>query len=281
MIPPPAELAGLINTFYIIEAGEGPIQETVPAYSAQILLFVRGKIAFTFADGTTMASSTVTINAPQMRSATCVMEGPLLEIGVSLTHVAWQQLSNLPADEVHDQLIPASSIFTAEQIAALETAVADCAAGRIAPEDLCTHLAAVISAGRHRLKADHVAAVESILRWLVSGFDPALADLYASVSLSPRQLQRISRRFFGVAPAQVLKRFRAHRAAMALAQPGISQEVFDELMATFFDQAHLIRDIRRYTGRTPSELRKKYLGNQLLDPAGHGDAGAPLSSAAQ
>ena len=281
MIPPPADLAGLINTFYIIQTDDGAFPETVPAYSAQLLLVVRGRIRFTYADGSTAATSTVTFNAPQMRSAKCVMEGPLLKISASLTHVAWQKLANLPADAFHDRLIPASEILTPEQIAALETAAQACAEGRIAPEDLCAHLAAVVSAGCHTIRPDHVAAVEAILRWLVSGFNPALTDLYDNVGFSPRQLQRISRRFFGVAPAQVLKRFRAHRAAMALAQPGISEEVFDALMASYFDQAHLIRDIRRYTGRTPSQLRKQYHGNELLDPAGHGDAGAPLSSAAQ
>lgn len=281
MIPPPAELAGLINTFYIIDTGAGDFPETVPAYSAQLLLVVRGHIDFTFADGKTATTSTVTINAPQMRSANCVMRGPMLEVGASLTHVAWQKLANLPADEVHDQLIPAEQIFAPDQIAALEAAARACAEGRIAPEELCTPLATAVASGRHAIRPDHVAAVEAILRWLVSSFDPDLADLYAAVSISPRQLQRISRRFFGVAPAQVLKRFRAHRAAMALAQPGLSEEVFDALMATYFDQAHLIRDIRRYTGRTPTQLRKKYLGSGLLDPAGHGDAGAPLNSAAQ
>ena len=43
----------------------------------------------------------------------------------------------------------------------------------------------------------------TILRWLGSGFDPAISDLYASVSVSPRQLQRICRRFFGVPPGQL------------------------------------------------------------------------------
>ena len=32
------------------------------------------------------------------------------------------------------------------------------------------------------------AVVEAILRWLASGFDPTLADLHASVDVSPRQL---------------------------------------------------------------------------------------------
>lgn len=278
MIPPPAEAAGLVNTFYIIETDDGPIEETVPAYSAQIFLMVRGRVTFTFADGSTAESSTVTINAPQMRSAGCVLDGPVLQVGASLTHLAWQKLANLPADKVHDQLIPASAILSTEQIAALEAATLACREGRIAPEELCAQLTAVIAAGPFTPSPGHTAAVEAILRWLASGLDPALADLYGDVDISPRQLQRICRRFFGVAPAQVLKRFRAHRAAMVLSQPGISKALVDELMATYFDQAHLIRDIRRYTGRTPTILRRQSLGSGLLDPAGHGDAGVMINS---
>jgi methylphosphotriester-DNA--protein-cysteine methyltransferase len=123
--------------------------------------------------------------------------------------------------------------------------------------------------------------VEAIGRWLASSFDPALEDLYNGLDVSPRQVQRISRRFFGVAPAHVAKRFRALRAAMLLSQPGIAREVHDQLMATYFDQAHLIRDIRRYTGRTPSQFGRETLADELLDPSGHGDAGAPLKSAAE
>lgn len=281
MIAPPADAAGLVNTFYIIETGSGQIEEAIPAYSAQLLVMVRGQVNFTFADGSTGQSSTVCINGPQMRSARAVLDGPVLQVGASLTHTAWQRLANLPADEVHDRLIPAETVLRADQIAALETAASACREGRIAPEALCTHLTEVIAAGPHRLRDDHVVVVEAILRWLGSGLDPALGDLHASVGVSPRQLQRICRRFFGVPPAQVLKRFRALRAAMLLSQPGISQEVHDQLMATFFDQAHLIRDIRRYAGRTPTQFRRQSLASELLDPAAHGDAGSPLKAAAE
>lgn len=278
MIAPPADSAGLVNTFYVIETGSERIAETIPAYSAQLLVMVRGQIDFTFADGRTGRSSTVFINGPQMRSAACVLEGPVLQVGASLTHLCWQKLSNLPADEVHDQLIPADTVLTPAQIASLEAAAGACRDGLIAPEDLCARMTEVIAAGPHKVRADHVAAVEAILKWLASGFDPALSDLRASVKLSPRQLQRICRRFFGVPPAQVLKRFRALRAAMLLAQPCLSKGLFDQLMATYFDQAHLIRDIRRYTGRTPSQFRGDSLMSDLLDPVGHGDAGAPLNA---
>lgn len=276
MIPPPADSAGLVNTFYIIETQDERLEESVPAYSAQLMLMVRGRISFTFADGSTAQTSTVTINAPQMRSAACVLEGPVLQVGASLTHATWQRLANLPADAVHDQLIPAETVLTAKQIAMLEEAVTACREGRIAPEALCEHLTQVIAAAPHTIKPEHAAVVDTILAWLSSGFDPVISDLYARADVSPRQLQRICRRFFGVAPAQVLKRFRALRAAMLLAQPGLSQEVHDQLMATFFDQAHLIRDIRRYTGRTPTQFREQSLATEVLDPAAHGDAGALL-----
>lgn len=279
MIAPPADAIGLVNTFYIIETEGGRIEEAIPAYSAQIIVMVRGRLTFTYADGSSAESSTVTINAPQMRSSDCVLEGPVLEVGASLTHTSWQKLANLPADAVHDQLVPAEAILTAEQIASLEAAAAACRDGLIAPEDLCNHLTQVIAAGPHALRTDHATVVEAILRWLVSGFDPAISDLYASVNVSSRQLQRICRRFFGVAPAQVLKRFRALRAAMLLAQPGINQEVHAQLMATYFDQAHLIRDIRRYTGRTPTQFHPDSPVSGLLDPAAHGEAGALLQSA--
>ena len=281
MIAPPRDAAGLVNTFYIIETGAEPITEPVPAYAAQLLVVVRGRVRFTFADGSTGQSSRVFINAPQMRSARALLEGPLLQVGASLTHTAWQRLANLPADEVHDRIIPAEAVLTPDQIATLEAAAIACDEGRIAPEDLCQHLTAVIAAAPHGLREDHVAVVEAMLRWLASGFDPALADLHASVDVSPRQLQRISRRFFGVAPAQVLKRFRALRAAMMLSQPAVSRDLHDQLLASFFDQAHLIRDIRRYTGRTPTQFRNQSLARDLLDPAGHGEAGTPLKAAAE
>ncbi|WP_086737934.1 helix-turn-helix domain-containing protein [Erythrobacter colymbi] len=281
MIAPAEDAAALVHTFYTIETDAGPIEEAIPAYSAQLIVMVRGQVHFTFADGSTGTSSAVFINAPQMRSARAVLEGPVLQVGASLTHTAWQRLANLPADEVHDRLLPAEAVLSADQIAALEAAATACRDGRITPEDVCTALAAVIAEAPHTPNADHVAVVDAILRWLASGFDPALADLYAAVSVSPRQVQRICRRFFGVAPAQVLKRFRALRAAMLLSQPGISRELHDQLMATYFDQAHLIRDIRRYTGRTPSQFRRQSLAEELLDPAAHGDAGTPLKSAAE
>lgn len=243
IIAPPAELAGLINTFYVIETAEPTIEEVVPAYSAQLIVMIRGSLVIHELDGVAQRAQGIAINAPQLKSTDCVLEGPVMLIGASLTALGWQALSNLPADEVHDRLLPPETIFTDTQIAALETAAAACAAGRITARDLSGQIAELIAAPRFALRPDHVAFVEAMMRWLGSGLDPSLDELYGAVGISQRQTQRLSRRYFGVPPAQVLKRFRAIRAAMVLANPTL-----------------------------PDTLRAKTLSTGLLDPSGHGEA---------
>ncbi len=280
MIAPEPSLARRVNTFYVIETEAGRVEEIIPAYSAQVLLVVRGKLAITFADGSVGRSGGITINAPQLRAAPCVLEGPALLIGASLTPIGWQALANCAVDEVHDQLLPAEALLTGEQIAQFHNAVAAGLAGEAKPADLCASLGTVIAAAPFEQRDDHVAAVEAITAWLASGFDPPLSELHAATAFSPRQLQRIARRYFGVPPAQVLKRSRAIRAAMLLANPALPEAMRIEMLTTYFDQAHLIRDIRRFTGRTPTQLRGESLSIGMLDPAGHGDAAAMLRAAA-
>jgi AraC-like DNA-binding protein len=276
MIAPEPQLARWVNIFYVIETEAGRVEETIPAYSAQLLLVIRGQLTISYADGSEGRSATVTINAPQLRAAPCVMDGPVTLIGASLTPLGWQALSNLPVDDVHDRMVPAEALFMPEQLAMLVDAATACRAGQIAPADLCAQLGAVIAAAPFASRPDHVAVVEAITSWLGSGFDPPLSDLHAAVAVSPRQLQRIARCYFGVPPAQVLKRSRAIRAAMLLANPALPDAMRAEMLTTYFDQAHLIRDMRRYTGRTPTQLRAPTIATGLLDPAGHGDAAALL-----
>jgi AraC-like DNA-binding protein len=272
IIAAPPEAAATINTFYAIATEDARIEEIIPAYSAQLVVMIRGRLMIERDGDAPIGPCRVAINAPQFGATPCTIEGPALLIGASLTQVGWQALANLPADRVHDRLLGADTILAADEIAALEAAAAECAAGRLAVGDLCAQIAARLAAPRHKLRPDHLAVIAAMMRWLGSGFDPSLDALYAMVDISPRQLQRLSRRFFGVPPAQVLKRFRAIRAAMVLANPALPDALRDEALASFFDQAHLIHDIRRYTGRTPTQLRGKTLSSGLLDPSGHGDA---------
>ena len=118
IVAPPAEVAALVNTFYVIETQDARIEEVVPAYSAQLVVMIRGRLIVDRPDDAPVEAGCVAINAPQLGAAHCVLEGPALLIGASLTQIGWQALANLPADTVHDRLLPAETIFSAKQIAA-------------------------------------------------------------------------------------------------------------------------------------------------------------------
>jgi AraC-like DNA-binding protein len=278
LIPPPADIAQWVNTFYVVHTRTSTFEEVVPAYSAQMLIFVSGSACIDYADGTSGVSSTVTLTAPLLRAAPAKIKGPACIVGASFTPLGWARLANLPVDEVHDRIVDAATILPAADRNRLEALARDCAGQDIDPKLLIPVMAQAIRSTSHELKAEHLQTIEVMTQWLASGLQPDLDALYPQINLSKRQVQRLAKRYFGAPPARVVKRQRAIRAAMLLANESLPEELRDEIISTYFDQAHLIRDLRRYTGRTPSGLPQESLTNRSLNPKGHGSAAQILRS---
>ena len=51
-----------------------------------------------------------------------------------------------------------------------------------------------------------------------------------------------------------MRKYRAIRAAMLLNDPACSDEQAMQVQELFYDQPHMIREIRHFVGRTPSRL---------------------------
>ena len=86
--------------------------------------------------------------------------------------------------------------------------------------------------------------------------DPALSrasQLANRVGVSRRTLDRIFRRYVGVGPKWIVRRFRIHEACerISAGAPACWSALAAEL--GYFDQAHFIRDFKSQVGRTPSE----------------------------
>lgn len=278
MIPPPAHWAEWFHTFYTLEIAVGRAEEFMPAYSAQIMIFLEGGVTIDFPGGRNDPAESLLVNAPQLAFAPCTIHGPVRLVGVSLTPTGWQRFAARPVDAVHDQVLAPDTVFAPEALAELRAHIAAAQAGEITSETLATALATAITAQPFPLPAGHGATLAAMTAWLASSLDPPLAALHAAVDLSPRQLQRFSRRYFGVAPWQVAKRFRAIRAAMLLANPLLPHALRDAALESYFDQAHLIRNIRRYTGRTPRQLRDHTIFRETLVPHAHGPAARLLDA---
>lgn len=277
-VVPPGDIADLVNSFYAIRTDQRNLEEILPAYSAQLLLFVSGDAVLRPDGSRHYATSPVCCSTPLLHATPVTFRGPSLILGASLTALGWQALSGLPADEVNGQLVDGADVLAPDELRGLEELGRQCSDGDAAPAAAFERMGKILRDRRQRLAPSHVRIVGKVMEWLGSGFNPSVEVLYRDVEVSRRTVQRVTRRYFGVSPSYLAKRFRAIRAAMLLANPSLSQEVRDSVIDAYYDQAHLIRDIRRYTGRTPTQLSDGTMFEDTLDPQAHGEAARLLQS---
>lgn len=83
--------------------------------------------------------------------------------------------------------------------------------------------------------------------------DFSVSEFAAAHRVSTRTVERTVLRDFGVSPTLVLRRARALDMAAALLDVASPDEEA-EIRLRYFDQSHLIREIRRFFGMKPSEL---------------------------
>lgn len=84
----------------------------------------------------------------------------------------------------------------------------------------------------------------------------SIADFAAECGITQRQLERIIRRDFGMAPKQVLRRARALDMASHLRGVADQAEA-EDLILRYYDQSHLIRDFTQLFGMSPTQFVKR------------------------
>ncbi len=72
--------------------------------------------------------------------------------------------------------------------------------------------------------------------------------------MSIRSVERMTKHYYGLSPRMLARKYRAVRAASALARG----EGLDARPArrSLYDQSHLIREMKRFAGATPGQLAK-------------------------
>ncbi|MFL0355128.1 helix-turn-helix transcriptional regulator [Erythrobacter sp. GH1-10] len=272
LVAVPGDLTDLVNTFFVARADDGDIDEMLPAYSAQLMVYVEGRSDLRPEGGEVFQSDRVTCTAPLLSAAPFTLKGPATIVGASLTPLGWHCLAQLPADKVNNCVVPAARVLAEDEIVLLEQLADACRSGSSEPQAIVDAISEALRSRAARLDPGHVRFVKQVIGWLSSALNPSLETLYSDLSVSKRTAQRLCRRYFGVSPSHLVKRYRAIRAAMLLANRDLPDAMRDEIVSAYFDQAHLIRDIRRYTGRTPGALRGDSLVQDTLDPDAHGAA---------
>jgi AraC-like DNA-binding protein len=245
---PDDDLAEYISTFYIgrfpVEALDELERADRPQFRIR-LNDVPGE--YHLANGTILHVEGATIIGPTSAPVRAISHGPVFLIGMGLTPGGWATLMGPDAPKYADRILHAQDMF-GDWINAVGSAIA-------AAADDATRIAMMAGLARDIMRRGEPAPLwftHAVDQWLAASATPHIDDLIAATQLSIRTIERMTKRFYGLPPTTLARKYRALRAASALAR---GDSLADSGVAdAFYDQSHLIRELKQFAGTTPSKL---------------------------
>lgn len=242
--PPSAALSAYVSTFYLYRNDTALVEGIERADVGQIRFMLKGSGSLSFAGGYSEPSCAVMINGPGTGAAAYRVNGPFHCFGAAMRPIGWCALIGLPAHERADHVTDGEALFGLEATGLLDTFRHT--------ETLAEMVALAEPFLLRRLRPippDHVRMAEAVQDWLRE--DPADAQaLFAALPWSERHATRIINQYFGAGPKRLVRKWRALRAAARLLEGEDPRDVAE----AFYDQPHMIRELREFTGHTPRTL---------------------------
>lgn len=252
--PPAPKLLPFLRRHYIFAAALPAgfeIEDFLLADNAFVRVLIEGDWAW-WNDGRWVELSGPLLFGANSRAMKVRVRGPFSVASFAIRPSAWTSLFEAPATDFADRIVPLAEGWGDAASAALARNIAE-------TRDDAAYVAAM-----------ETAVVEQLERIGRNQVDPVLASFEAIarndstirveeaaqlLALSPRQLERRCLAGFGLSPKSVLQRCRFLDMAAAIRGQSATDEA--ELAALrFFDQSHLNREFRRYTGMTPGAFQR-------------------------
>ena len=266
----PTDLAPYLNGIYVWRTAETVIDDQIPAYSGQMVVIAQGRGRMQFGSTDLEDAGVASFLAPMGESRRIVVEGPAFVCGLSLNHLGWATLTGLAVDEHQDRFLEPDYVLGERLGDELTALIPRWHAGTLDDAGLAGAMCDVARKALTPLPNRQMAVIQRTVEWLASSIRPDINDLYATLPYSKRQAQRLVARFFGQSPVRLARRFRAIRAAAHMLRPDIPEPIETGIQAAFYDQAHMIKEIRYFTGLTPKGLQQDAgsFADYLLGPDG-------------
>lgn len=240
---PAASLRKAITTYYVVRVtGPGVVTDQIFPEWANFRFVLSGgwTARFPGADWAPVPAVGVT---GALERAVWVTGSEGLLVGVGLMPQGWPMFTRAPAHRFADQMRPLADVLGP----AADAIGADLRHAPDVPAMLAVLDRALPPLLRDGPDADAVAAAHAALQ---DGAVQTVAGWADRVGLSPRQLERFCRRYFGLTPKRLLRRQRVLRTLATMRESpdgGWSKSIDDQ----FADQAHFIREFRYYMGESP------------------------------
>jgi AraC-like DNA-binding protein len=245
---PADDLADYVTVFYYFRAGVPRFEDTERADHAQLRFRLSpGTGEYQFPDGSIQPAPAVHMVGPTSGATRIRVEGPVEVFGCGITPAGWVALVGADASSLTNRVVHGTDLFGHR--ASTTLAALDAAAGIDAKRAVAEQFIRVaVGAGENEVAR----FCRMVDRWLADHISPDLDTLVAQTGLSRRQVERKCNALYGVPPKLLARKYRALKAAVALAA---GRADLDDLIAGgFYDQSHFIREVKQFTGHTPRQI---------------------------
>jgi len=275
-IRPSPDLGAHLSMFGHVRAAAAPAFSCVPALLPNLHVTLRGTATYRFADGRRRAAPPVAVLGATLSAFFMDVSDDYDMVCIGFLPGGWTA-AGVPADRLADEVTDAADLWSPGVAAALWQAVAE------AP-DLPARRAVIEAFLRARVGSACSEDAEpgggraaAVRRWLERPGPPRLDGLADELDLSWRQVERLTRTVFGASPKLLAMKYRALRAAGALAVRG--EAAMGAALDAYADQSHMIRDFRRFVGWTPRRFLNDGQALARATMQGRWDAGvrSPLA----
>lgn len=248
---PPDHLRAYFGSVYLFSVSADRYADVTRADVAQLRLMVGGGGQYHFQDGAVMATPDVCLVGPTMGATRFMLDRPARVVGISLLPAGWIALhggdASVMADRLCDFATERGGAFgrLLEQLRQFDDGQDDAMAA------LCwTELGRLIKP----LRDATWALLQSIDAWLMGDGSPRIEVLADMTGLSPRQIARLTNKYYGAPPKLLARKYRALRCSARIALDQDGWQILCE-EAGFYDQSHFIREIKHFIGLTPHQLQ--------------------------
>ncbi|MBL9070363.1 MAG: AraC family transcriptional regulator [Sphingopyxis sp.] len=250
--PPDPDLAEMVSSFYFVRLDMPLFDEVERADRPQFRIMSVAEGEYVFPDGYRFPAKRATIIGPTSGSVRATGRGPLRIYGFGMMPAGWATLMGEHADKLTDRAMDAADLFgdwIEEVIEAL-----------IQAENTDERRVIGNNFVREILKKNEPAPVwftRTVDDWLTRSPSPQVPELVEATGMSIRSVERMTKHYYGLSPRMLARKYRAVRAASSLARGETLESA--QLGDAFYDQSHLIREMKRFAGATPGQLARPTL----------------------
>jgi AraC-like DNA-binding protein len=181
--------------------------------------------------------------------------GPIHLFGAGILPAGWGALLGFEASTLVNRVIDATHLFgnalNDVMADALRAAPIAGGEGRHRQSALARMPAGAADSARPR--SDFTRVVDEWLAASIAHARQVGASRRRGSACRAARSSASARRYYGAPPKLLARKYRALRAAVALVSE--SQSVDDLIARGFYDQSHLIREVKQFTGHTPRQIK--------------------------